>query len=102
MGLQISATIVVYKNFILSLEVAVSSFLNTEMNVKLYIVDNSPTDYLKEQFDDPRVEYFFMNSNNGFGAGHNYIMRCPEKIGKYHLVLNPDISFNRGVNRRFT
>lgn len=38
-----------------------------------------------------------MNSNNGFGAGHNYIMKQYDKMGKYHLVLNPDIEFSKGV-----
>ena len=38
-----------------------------------------------------------MNKNNGFGAGHNEIMSHPELMGRYHLVLNPDIHFEPGV-----
>jgi GT2 family glycosyltransferase len=38
-----------------------------------------------------------MNSNKGFGAGHNVIMRNPDLIGKYHIVLNPDVYFRIGT-----
>ncbi len=38
-----------------------------------------------------------MNSNNGFGAGHNVILRNASKMGKYHLVLNPDVFFEKGT-----
>ena len=94
---KITATIVTYKNPDSVLLKAINSFLNTKIEVRLYIIDNSPTNYLKDISHDPRVEYIFMNSNNGFGAGHNVILRDPEKMGKYHLILNPDISFEEGT-----
>ena len=94
---KITATIVTYKNPDSVLLKAINSFLDTKIEVRLYIIDNSPTNYLKDISHDPRVEYIFMNSNNGFGAGHNVILRDPEKMGKYHLILNPDISFEEGT-----
>ena len=97
---KITATIVLYKNRTYELLETIDSFLKTEMDVRLYLVDNSPTDDLKSIFYDSRVEYIFMHSNNGFGAGHNVILRNPEKMGKYHLVLNPDISFKEGTLER--
>lgn len=93
----ITATIVLYQNQRPLLLKTINSFLNTSMNVKLYLVDNSKTDELQNICDDPRVEYIFMNANRGFGAGHNVIMRHAEKMGKYHLILNPDIYFEKGV-----
>ena len=95
--MQVSATIVTYKNSHEMLNKAISSFLNTEMDVKLYIVDNSPTDEIKTLCNDSRIEYIFNNANVGFGAGHNVIMRQPEKMGEYHIVLNPDIYYEEGV-----
>lgn len=96
--MYITATIVAYNNSKQMLQDAVSSFLNTSLDVKLYIVDNSPMDKIRSYFMDSRIEYFFMNCNNGFGAGHNYILRDhPEKMGKYHIVLNPDVFFNMGT-----
>lgn len=96
--LHISATIVAYKNNIDELNLSIKSFLETNLNVAIYIIDNSPTDSLKDKiYKDNRVRYIFMNKNNGFGAGHNEILSHPELMGKYHLVLNPDIHFEPGV-----
>jgi GT2 family glycosyltransferase len=94
---NITAAIVTYKNQHQQLLDAVNSFLNTELSIHLYIVDNSPTDGLRSLFTDDRITYIFMNSNNGFGAGHNVIMRQPNKMGTYHIVLNPDVYFESGT-----
>ena len=94
---DISIAIVTYQNKVEVLSQTVYSVLATTLDIKLYIIDNSPTDIIGTFFNDPRIEYIFMSSNNGFGAGHNIIMRNLDKNGKYYLVLNPDIYFGRGV-----
>lgn len=94
---DITATIVLYNNNNTVLLDAIHSFLCCTLNVKLYLVDNSPSDRLRRCIEDNRVEYIFMNSNEGFGAGQNVILCNSEKMGKYHIVLNPDISFEAGV-----
>lgn len=94
----LSITIVAYRNKFTVLQDVIDSVLLTTLNIKLYIIDNSPTNELKKLIPrDSRLEYIFMNSNNGFGAGHNVILRYPKKMGKYHLVLNPDVSFAPGT-----
>ena len=93
----VTASIVTYKNKKEVLDAAVTSFLNTGMDVFLYIIDNSPDDTIRQWYNDPRVEYIYNNANIGFGAAHNIIMRDISKLGKYHLVLNPDIRFENGV-----
>ncbi len=97
---DITATIVLYHNNKTLLLRTIKSFLNTQLNVKLYLVDNSRSDELKCLSACRNTEYFFMNSNKGFGAGHNFIMKQPGKMGKYHLVLNPDIYFEAGSLER--
>jgi GT2 family glycosyltransferase len=93
-----SACIVLYKNDREMLKKAIDSFLNTSINVKLFLVDNSPTDALKFISTDDRVEYVFNPSNPGFGAGHNIAIRKAIEINSsYHLVLNPDIYYNKGT-----
>ena len=95
---EVSVSIVVYENDYNLLLRVVSCVLESQLLTSLYIIDNSSTNKLREIFpQDSRLEYIFMNSNNGFGAGHNFIMRQPEKMGKYHLVLNPDVSFAPGT-----
>jgi GT2 family glycosyltransferase len=97
--IQINASIVLYHNKKEQLIKAINSFLNTDLNVKLYLIDNSSNDNLKELAKlDNRIEYIFNNSNLGYGAGHNIAMRKSIKNGvSYHLVLNPDVYFENGV-----
>lgn len=94
---SISASIVLYKNNPKELLSTINSFLNTDLDIHLYLVDNSPTNELNHICFDKRIEYLFMNANNGFGAGHNVILCHSEIMGKYHLVLNPDIVFEKGI-----
>jgi GT2 family glycosyltransferase len=76
---------------------AIRSFLDTSLRVKLVLVDNSPTDDLRNLISDERVEYIFNNANIGFGKAHNIAMKTSLGIAQYHLVLNPDIYFDKGV-----
>ncbi|MGO4819420.1 glycosyltransferase family 2 protein [Flavobacterium sp. W22_SRS_FP1] len=98
MNKKITSCIVLYRNDRTMLEKAINSFLNTELNVKLYLVDNSSSDELKTLGMDTRVEYIHNPSNPGFGAAHNIaIEKAIEEGSKYHLVLNPDIYFEKGT-----
>lgn len=97
MKYQITASIVAYRNSSEMLQKAIKSFLNTSLRVKLYFVDNSPTDELRKIITDDRIEYIFNNANLGFGKAHNIAMRKAIEESQYHLVLNPDIYFDSGV-----
>ncbi|MCH5224502.1 MAG: glycosyltransferase family 2 protein [Muribaculaceae bacterium] len=59
---------------------------------KIYVIDNSNSDSLKNivpLFN--RTEYYHV-SNDGFGAGHNIaIKKAMETDAKYHLVMNADV-----------
>ena len=44
---DIVSSLVIYKNDKKQLLDAIESFLNTELNVKLFLIDNSPTDNLR-------------------------------------------------------
>jgi GT2 family glycosyltransferase len=97
MKMDITASIVTYLNNKEVLLKTITCFLNTSLNVQLYIIDNSPVNTIESYLCDKRIDYRFMNSNKGFGAGHNVVLQDPEKMGKYHLILNPDIYFKIGV-----
>ncbi len=96
---KINASIVLYHNKKEQLTKVINSFLNTDMKVKLYLVDNSSNDDLKELANiDNRIEYIFNNANLGYGTAHNIAMRKSISDGvPYHLVLNPDIYFENSV-----
>ena len=98
MEIFITASIVLYKNDIEMLRGVIDSFLNKKLNVKLYLVDNSPTDELKIIVTDTRIEYTHNPSNPGFGAAHNIAIKEAINIGsKYHFIVNPDVFFESDV-----
>lgn len=99
LNIQINASVVLYHNKKEDLLKVINSFLTTDLNVKLYLVDNSSTDDLKGLASiDKRIVYIFNNANLGYGSAHNIAMRKSIEDGvAYHVVLNPDIYFNQGV-----
>ncbi len=96
---DITGAIVLYKNDEKLLQKAIKSFLNTDLNVKLYLIDNSPNDKLKflEDIDQERIEYIFNNANLGFGKAHNIAIKKIIDKSKYHAIINPDMWFEKGT-----
>ena len=96
--IKITAAIVLFNNDRHILDKAIYSFLDTSLSVKLFLIDNSPTDELKSLITDSRIEYFHNPSNPGFGTAHNIAIKKAIEIGsRYHLVLNPDVYFEVGT-----
>ncbi len=95
---DIIASIVSYNNDPDILNQAIGSFLNTSLNVHIFISDNSPTDKIRASLiTDKRLTYTFNNANLGFGKAHN---QCILKSGwnsKYHIILNPDVYFDGDI-----
>ena len=94
---DIVCSIVIYKSERIQLLSAIKSFLNTSLNVKLLLIDNSPTDTLKDVVIDERCEYFHNPGNPGYGTSHNVGVKRSAHLAKYYLVLNPDVYFRRCV-----
>ena len=88
MKINITSCIVLYNNDIKMLEEAIASFLNTSLNVKLYLVDNSPTDKLKILVHNYKKDLNEEQLNNLCNIIHCYIHG---EISKY---LNNRIKVN--------
>jgi Predicted glycosyltransferases len=99
MSNRLNISIVLYHDREERIKKAIESVLNTDLNITLYLVDNSSTDSLRElERIDKRIVYIFNNSNLGFGKAHNIALKKSiEKNISYHLVLNPDVYFEKGV-----
>jgi len=68
-----------------------SAFIN-----HIYLVDNSPL--INNEFEICDATYIFTGKNLGYGTGHNIaIQKSIAEGGKYHLVLNSDISFESSI-----
>ena len=73
-----TACIVTYNTKQEELRKIIGCFQKVGLRFKLWISDNSEKDGLREfveGFLDDRIEYIFNNSNDGFGAGHNVVIR---------------------------
>lgn len=95
--INISVTIVLYKEDENTLQNAIDSFLNISMSKKLYLVDNSPTNKLERLAIHPDIEYIHFSNNIGFGSGHNTVIEKINKNSDFHLILNPDVTFKKGT-----
>ena len=95
---MLTASIVVYKTTDIELRTVVNCALNSKIH-KIYIVDNSPSNKLQaviDSFNSPKLTYIYGHGNIGYGAGHNIaIEKSIEQGSKYHIILNPDIIFQR-------
>lgn len=94
--MQLTVSIVLYNNDLAVLNRAICSVLESSLVTKLYLIDNSPFPLEESLPSDDRVQYVFLNSNRGFGAGHNVVLKRLSYLGKYHLVLNPDVYLSKG------
>lgn len=94
-----TASIVLYNNPLSMLQKTITSVLGSSLIKKLYLIDNSPTDMLKQlASSDLRIVYLHNPSNPGFGAAHNIAIKKSIFSGsRYHLVLNPDIYFDSTI-----
>lgn len=93
-----NTSIVLFKNDREEIKKAIQCVLNTKHLSTLFLIDNSPTDNLKNLSNDCRVEYIFNSKNIGFGAAHNISLKKSIHSGaKYHLIMNPDISFDENA-----
>lgn len=93
--INISASIVIYKENPKTLSKVIKNFLAIPLKSTLIILDNSPTDSLKTSIKNfPSVLYIHQPENIGFGAGHNKAFQTFNSNSNIHLIINPDIYFD--------
>lgn len=92
---MITASLVLYKSKIIEVKTVLECVDKSIIDV-VYVVDNSPTDTLRDvvYVTSKKVEYIYGQGNLGFGEGNNLAIKKAQKAGSiYHIVLNPDIIF---------
>lgn len=97
--MEITGSIVAYNTKPEILLKVITSFLSTNLDVKLFISDNSANSSLESLCKDDRIIYSFNNNNNlGFGKAHNKcIIQALKLNSNYHVILNPDVHFKNGI-----
>ncbi len=95
---KISAAIVTFNNPKTMIQKVLSSLLADEIVDRIFVVDNSPMDDLREVATNKRIEYLHNPENLGFGKANNIAFEKALEMGaQYHFVVNPDISFSDNV-----
>lgn len=93
LGPRLSACIVLYHSGERALE-TVRSMQEAEFEMNLYVVDNSPDDSIGTRIRSQceGVVYMPQRKNLGYGAANNKVL--PYLKSTYHLVCNPDVTFD--------
>lgn len=96
---RVSACIVLYRSGDAALK-AVESLDRSDVPVDVWIVDNSPDEATAQRirWSYPGVHILSMRENLGYGRGNNAVL--DQLTSDYHLILNPDVSFEPDVLRR--
>lgn len=100
---MLTASIVLYNTKEDELENLINSY-QPSSNKILFLIDNSPTEDLKNfSSSNPFIFYIKNEKNIGFGSAHNTALKEAIKLNaQYHLVLNPDIQFEPEILSELT
>lgn len=95
--ISVSASIVTYNDISRAPDTVKSVAQNTKKYpLKLYVIDNNSTDGTADLIEKSGQAVVIRNVKNlGFGAAHNAVLK--QELGKYHFVINPDITLNSDV-----
>ena len=93
---MINCSIVLYHSSVEEITFLVGALRQSEIVDQIYLIDNSPTP--TPEFVTLNATYIFNNKNLGYGSAHNIaIKKSIEQNIPYHLVINPDISFDPSI-----
>lgn len=88
---MITASIVTFHTDQKDLDKLIGCVMRTPIE-KLYIIDNSTNDEIREYVNNNTRIHYIHSMNLGYGSGHNIGIKKALKEGaKYHVILNPDI-----------
>lgn len=95
--ISVSASVVTYNDIDRAPHTVSSVVENTKKYpLKLYVIDNASTDGTADFIEKSGQAVVIKNDKNlGFGAAHNIVLN--QELGKYHFVVNPDITLNDDV-----
>jgi len=98
MDKDISISIVTYNSSDEISEV-LDSIINSNQAERLdvYVVDNNSSDNTTSVVEShyPQINLMKLSKNVGFGKGHNKVIENSKS--KYHIIINPDITFKSDV-----
>jgi len=96
MKVDLLISVVLYGNSRTEIETLLTNIKETRSSVAMLFIDHTPggLSFMPREELPKEVQYWPQAQNRGYGAGHNVAIKYPGISSKYHLVLNPDVSFN--------
>ncbi len=96
---RVSACVVLYRSGDEALS-AIRCLQDSEEPVDVFVVDNSPDEPTagKIRLQFPRVRVIPMKKNVGYGRANNAVLT--HLTSRYHLIMNPDVTFAPDLIRR--
>jgi GT2 family glycosyltransferase len=95
---MLTGSIVLYNNSPEEIKKVILSCFNSNCIDRLYLIDHSINNSLAVLGIENQIIYIHNALNPGYGAGHNIAIKNAIDAGsKYHIVLNPDIYFDKDV-----
>ncbi|MBQ8557077.1 MAG: glycosyltransferase [Clostridia bacterium] len=90
----LSASMVLYNSGTQAAK-AVQCFQDSDIPLDLYIIDNAPGDATCQRllWQCPGIQYRPQPKNLGYGRANNVVI--PELRSQYHLICNPDVTFDK-------
>lgn len=99
---MVTASIVAYHHSSQEITKVLECVINSSV-AKIYIIDNTNNDQLRELEKLSSKIRYIHNENIGYGGAHNIAMRDAIELNSdYHIVINPDIYFETGVIESLT
>lgn len=96
--IDVSFSIVLYNNNPLEVEALLRSIEKVSLRYIIFVIDNSPINILQSVVSRfKNSEYIQTGTNIGFGKAHNIGIQKAFDSSKYHVILNPDVTFDIGT-----
>ncbi len=93
---MLNASIVLYNHSLSEIAPLVQCLRKSKIVSQVYLIDNSPQEQIS--FKSLDAIYQYTGKNLGYGAAHNMAINQTLAQGfPYHLVINPDISFDPDI-----
>lgn len=93
---RLSISVVVYRTPLMQLNPLFTS-LTALAYAAICVVDNGNDTQLRDYVNRQGWQYLCTGVNHGYGKGHNLALSALHDVDTpYHLVVNPDISFDAG------
>ncbi len=94
----LTISLVLYNNDFSDVKNIMDDFLSSSLDLFIYVIDNSDKSNSMFFKKIKNTEYIFNNRNLGYGRAHNIaIKKAIDSNSVYHLIVNPDIRFDKNT-----